>query len=221
MNSFLSKPLGSLLVRFGVHGFHLTGVLATIHPTGSGDTALAYVGFACGLVFAVLGEGIWSWPARRRGEYRTLDAWLLLLSFTLAATLFTYGFIKIFPGQFQPPSLYMLTRTFGGVEADGVALNVYGGFTLVHGGGGGGGGAGRAAVFQENADAGCAACGGGANEHRGAEPVLRRAGKAVQRSPAGAVGVAGGTRAFVCSFCAARVQLGSDHVPASGCGCGG
>ena len=43
-----------------------------------------------------------------------LEAWLrLLLSFTLAATLFVYGFAKIYPGQFLPPSLGTLIETYG------------------------------------------------------------------------------------------------------------
>jgi uncharacterized membrane protein YphA (DoxX/SURF4 family) len=101
----------------GVHWFHLTGVAASEHPTGSGDTALQYVLVFCLLVIALVGTTVWSAISevrKKRREYRTLYAWLrLVIRFTLAATLFGYGFAKLFHGQFGPPSLGRLTETYG------------------------------------------------------------------------------------------------------------
>jgi hypothetical protein len=114
ISSVLSWPMDHLVIWTGVHVFHLTGIAATMHPTGSGDTALAYVSIVCDFTLAVAGAAVWSVLDRRRGQYRVLDAWLrLLLSFTLAATLFSYGFAKIYPGQFLPPGLRTLTETYG------------------------------------------------------------------------------------------------------------
>jgi hypothetical protein len=113
----LSWPLISLSPWVGKHVFHLTGQGANWHPTGSGDAAMNYVLAAIVLALAVAGSALWSIisePRARRSEYRTAYAWLrLFLRFTLAVTLLTYGFIKIFPGQFGPLGLYGLTETYG------------------------------------------------------------------------------------------------------------
>lgn len=117
IESWVVWPMTTLIKWAGVHVFHLTGVAATIHPTGSGDTALAYVGVACMATMALVGAVVWSAideRSERRREYQTAYAWLrLLLRFTLAVSLLTYGFAKVFPEQFSSLTLYELTGTYG------------------------------------------------------------------------------------------------------------
>lgn len=101
----------------GVRVFHLSGVGADWHPTGSGDTAMQYRLVFCVAVLAIVGTIVWSAidERRRRREYRTAYAWLrLALRVTLAITLLGYGFAKIYPGQFGAgPGLGELNETYG------------------------------------------------------------------------------------------------------------
>src|SRR5580698_6849106 len=117
LSAWMGWPLAKLAHWAGVHIFHLTGEAADWHPTGSGDTAMNYVLTACVFVLALAGTAIWSAIDERRGrrEYRTAYAWLrLVLRFTLAVTLFEYGFAKVFPGQFGlAPDLRELSETYG------------------------------------------------------------------------------------------------------------
>jgi uncharacterized membrane protein YphA (DoxX/SURF4 family) len=106
---------------FAAHVFHLTGVAATRHPTGSGDTARDWIGMLALLVFAAAGAAIWSavaeWGITQRGwrrDYRTLYAWLLLaVRFTLISILFAYGISKVFDLQFSPPDVRVLNERYG------------------------------------------------------------------------------------------------------------
>jgi hypothetical protein len=107
-------PWRALSSWTAVHVFHLSGPVTQYHPTGSGDTTLDYVqvfGFA---VLAAAAAALWSILDRRRSEYRTLYAWLrLVVRFTLAFTLLSYGFAKIYPLQFATPMLHTLVQTYG------------------------------------------------------------------------------------------------------------
>jgi hypothetical protein len=118
LSAWLGWPLAKLTHWAGFYVFHLSGEGADWHPTGSGDTAMNYVLAACVFALALVGTAIWSAIDERRGgrrEYRTAYAWLrLFLRFTLAVTLFEYGFAKIFPGQFGlAPDLRELSETYG------------------------------------------------------------------------------------------------------------
>ncbi len=54
-------------------------------------------------------------------------AWLrLLVRYTLAFTLFGYGFAKIFPLQFPPPRLFRLIQPYGDFSPMGVLWNFMG-----------------------------------------------------------------------------------------------
>ena len=109
-----AEPLAALAAWAGQHVFHLQGIAGHWHPTGSGDTALHYVLYGCVAAIAAFGTLIWTIVDRRRTEYRTCYAWLsLLLRFTLAAAMVLYGFSKVFPKQFAPPGLDVLTETYG------------------------------------------------------------------------------------------------------------
>jgi uncharacterized membrane protein YphA (DoxX/SURF4 family) len=117
----LLRPPEYLEGWFATHVFYLTGVAATRHPTGSGDTARDWIGMLALIVFAAAGAAIWSaiaeWGIARRGwrrEYRTLYAWLLVVvRFTLVSILFAYGISKIFDLQFSPPDVRVLTERYG------------------------------------------------------------------------------------------------------------
>jgi hypothetical protein len=119
--SAIDWPVTRLQGWFVTKLFHLTGEAATWHRTGSGDTALSWIGALSVLVFAIAGAALWTviaeWGIARRGwrrEYRTLYAWLrLAMRFTLASILLGYGFEKVFDLQFSPPGPMQLGRTFG------------------------------------------------------------------------------------------------------------
>ena len=97
-----------------VHVFHLSGEVTTRFLTGSGDTTLDYIELLCFVVLALCAALVWSVLDRRRLEYRRLHSWLrVLVRYTLAVTMFTYGFAKIFPLQFRTPGFARLMEPYG------------------------------------------------------------------------------------------------------------
>jgi hypothetical protein len=114
VTTWAMAPWHALCPWVAVHVFHLSGSVTEYHPTGSGDTTLDYVEVFCFVVIAAIATVVWSVLDRRRAEYRTLYAWLrLAVRFTLAITLLSYGFAKIFPLQFGTPVLSTLMQTYG------------------------------------------------------------------------------------------------------------
>jgi uncharacterized membrane protein YphA (DoxX/SURF4 family) len=98
----------------GSHFFHLSGRPVTYVPTGSGDTTLDYIENLLFLFVALAAALVWSALDRKRRDYRGLEAWLrLLIRYTLAFTLFGYGFAKVFPLQFRTPGLLRLIEPYG------------------------------------------------------------------------------------------------------------
>ncbi len=112
----LNWPLTALTLWTGHTIFHLTGVAATFHPTGSGDTALAWIRALLLVLTALIVCVIWTGISEARGrrsEYRTLHQWLRLgLRLMLALSLLIYGFRKVFPLQFPPPTPEQLAVTY-------------------------------------------------------------------------------------------------------------
>lgn len=109
------------------HVFHVTGRAATYFQTGSGDTTLQYVQTLLHLAVALAATLIWSLLDRRRPDYRALDGWLrLFVRYTLAFTLFAYGFAKVFPLQFRPPYLGKLIEPYGEFSPMGVLWSFMG-----------------------------------------------------------------------------------------------
>jgi uncharacterized membrane protein YphA (DoxX/SURF4 family) len=107
--------------------FHVTGQPATYFPTGSGDTTLQYVTQLLYVVVSLTVMLVWSALDRRRPNYRALDAWLrVLVRYTLAFTLFSYGFAKVFPLQFQPTPLRRLIEPYGDFSPMGVLWSFMG-----------------------------------------------------------------------------------------------
>ena len=104
-----------------VNVFHITGVGAHFHPTGSGDTAVQWVEQLIFLLFAVGGALLWTAIAAlrssKRTEYQTLYAWLrFLLRLTCAMFMFNYGLDKLLPSQMQPPSMAILNEPVGNMS---------------------------------------------------------------------------------------------------------
>lgn len=114
INAILCWPLQQPSLWLGKHLFHLQGIAASFHPTGSGDTALSYVLVLVILILSLLGTVLWSLLDRHRSNYRTLDAWLrLFISLVVATSMIEYGFAKIYPSQFGPIFLSRLNETYG------------------------------------------------------------------------------------------------------------
>jgi uncharacterized membrane protein YphA (DoxX/SURF4 family) len=107
--------------------FHVTGQPATYFRTGSGDTTLQYINNLLYLLIALAAMAVWSVLDRKRPNYRTLGAWLrLVVRYTLALTLFSYGFAKVFPLQFQPPRNAKLMEPYGEFSPMGVLWSFMG-----------------------------------------------------------------------------------------------
>ncbi|MGC9950918.1 MAG: hypothetical protein ABSF64_31520 [Bryobacteraceae bacterium] len=114
LTKIAEAPWHALCPWVAVHIFHLHGPVTQYHVTGSGDTTLDYVLVFCFATLAAFAALVWSVIDRRRPNYRTLYAWLrLLIRFTLAFTMLSYGFAKVYPLQFMPPFLSQLTETYG------------------------------------------------------------------------------------------------------------
>jgi hypothetical protein len=110
-----------------IHVFHLSGKATTYFPTGSGDTTLDYIENLLYVVFAVAAAAIWSAADYRRKDYRRLDSWLrIAVRYTLAFTMFGYGFAKVFPLQFRAPGFQKLLEPYGDFSPMGVLWSFMG-----------------------------------------------------------------------------------------------
>lgn len=95
-------------------GWMAFGADIEVFPNGSGDTTYDYVQVFCFLILALLATAIWSYLDRKRAQYARLDDWLrVYVRFSLAATMITYGAMKVIPAQFMSPSLDRLLQPFG------------------------------------------------------------------------------------------------------------
>jgi hypothetical protein len=114
LTKLAEAPIRALCPWVAVHIFHLHGAVTQYPVTGSGDTTLDYVQVFCFAAIAAFAALVWSVLDRRRPNYRTLYAWLrLLVRFTFAFTMLSYGLAKVYPLQFMPPFLTQLTETYG------------------------------------------------------------------------------------------------------------
>jgi hypothetical protein len=95
---------------------------AQFHPTGSGDTTLDYIQVFCFFLISFIIAVVWSILDRRRSNYSALYPWLrLAVRFTLAFTMLSYGFAKVFPLQFGgQPSMLKLTESVGELSPMGI-----------------------------------------------------------------------------------------------------
>jgi hypothetical protein len=105
----------------GIHLFHLTGIAAHRHSTGSGDTAQDWVMNGLYVAVALAGGLLWTLLAalrgNRRGDYTSLHAWLrFLLRLTCGMFMLDYGFAKVFPLQMPPLSVGILNEPVGNMS---------------------------------------------------------------------------------------------------------
>ena len=120
LNDWTSWPFFHAAQWLGQHLFHLTGVGAKLHGTGSGDTVLNWIAVGVMLVVAILITLIWTAlaelrsPARRSLAYPRLFFWFrLIIRLTLGVAMINYGLAKLFPLQMPPPSLAVLNEPLG------------------------------------------------------------------------------------------------------------
>jgi hypothetical protein len=106
-----SDGWSAFVIWVGKHVLHVT---ATVHPTGSGDTMLAYVEVFSILVLSVIAAGVWTLLDRKRSQYVRLHEWLrVYVRFSLATAMLSYGADKVIQSQFLPPGFDRLIQTFG------------------------------------------------------------------------------------------------------------
>src|SRR5687768_763130 len=94
---------------FGIHAEPAFPLFDKMDDSGYGLVFL-YLNLIISAVVALA----WSLADRRRKNYEKLYQWIrLYLRFYLAAFLFGYGFVKVFPSQFQAITASRLTQTVG------------------------------------------------------------------------------------------------------------
>ena len=109
-------------------GSTVFNVKVIIQPTGSGDTMRNYIGCFCAAVIAATIAVAWTvlFLSLSLFGFRTsADKWLhrltrVLVRFFLIQELFLYGFVKVFPLQFSPPSSFRLTQQLGDMSPMGL-----------------------------------------------------------------------------------------------------
>src|SRR5580698_5338655 len=75
LEAWLAKPFWRPAQWLGQHLFHLQGVSAVFHQSGSGDKPLDWIAFGLMLIVAVVTTLVWTVLDRDRTEYRTLFRW--------------------------------------------------------------------------------------------------------------------------------------------------
>ncbi len=114
VHNILFEPLGALTLWWAVKFLHLTGIAATWHRDGSGDTLLNYLLCVTFAAVALAGTAVWSVLDRRRPHYQTLYAWLrFFVRLNVGVGMLQYGFYKVYPIQMQPPNLAVLNEPLG------------------------------------------------------------------------------------------------------------
>ena len=114
VGALLFWPIGKLSLIVGKHVFHLSGIAATWHFGGSGDTALNWILSGILLAISVAATGLWSLLDWKRESYSALYAWLrFAIRLMLGVSMLTYGFVKVFPLQMLPISVGQLNEPLG------------------------------------------------------------------------------------------------------------
>lgn len=99
----------------------------TFQPTGSGDTAAAYIEVVMRLAIAAIASTVWHYAVRRRAlSTRTLEWLFLSFRFYLVSILMVYGWIKLFPAQMPPPGPDRLLQPIGDASPMGLAWTFIG-----------------------------------------------------------------------------------------------
>ncbi|AEU34711.1 hypothetical protein [Granulicella mallensis] len=114
VEAWLAKPFWRPAQWLGQHLFHLQGVSALLHQSGSGDKPLDWIAFGLMLIVAVVAALVWTVLDRNRTEYRTLFRWFsFVLRLAISYDMLAYGLSKVFPLQMTPPSLAVLNEPVG------------------------------------------------------------------------------------------------------------
>ncbi|AFK03857.1 hypothetical protein Emtol_2721 [Emticicia oligotrophica DSM 17448] len=86
----------------------------TVRPNGSGDTTWNWLQQLAIVSFSTIGSIVWYVLARNRPNHEKLAFWFKIwLRYFLAATMFSYGLVKIFPLQFGNITTYRLFERLG------------------------------------------------------------------------------------------------------------
>jgi hypothetical protein len=102
-----------LAVWSGHHLLGIDGVISTAQ-NGSGDRTIDYLCCLCAAGLALLVTLVWSIAQRERREHaRLLGVLPVVIRYSLAAVMFGYGIVKLFGGQFPPPSASRLLQPYG------------------------------------------------------------------------------------------------------------
>jgi hypothetical protein len=97
-----------------VHVLNLDIAPVLPHPTGSGDTILAYVREGLTLILTLAAATLWTFLDRRRPHYVRLNGWLRVLArYALSFALFSYAIYKIIPTQFSHLQSRQLVESYG------------------------------------------------------------------------------------------------------------
>jgi hypothetical protein len=126
----VQKPFDALwraLVPWvGAHVLRLPHPIS-LQPSGSGDKLFDWVQVFSMLMLAMLAAVAWTVVDRKRRSHEKLAAaFRVFLRFQLAGTLFSYGFDKIFPNQFEQMNPLRLTQYFGEASPGGFAWSFLG-----------------------------------------------------------------------------------------------
>jgi uncharacterized membrane protein YphA (DoxX/SURF4 family) len=109
------QPMRALSAWVAIHVFHQPATLS-LGWGGNRDTTLYYIHNLDLLMIAAVTAIVWSLLDRKRRENRALHSWVrLLVRYSLASSLLTYGFSKVFVVQMAPLWLFpsRLIEPFG------------------------------------------------------------------------------------------------------------
>lgn len=97
------------------------------YRNGSGDSTVHWLILLLILLLSIIACIVWSLVDRKNREYPKLYYWLtVLLRYYVGITMFNYGVIKLFQGQFPFPTLYKLTEPLYQYSPMGLAWAFYG-----------------------------------------------------------------------------------------------
>lgn len=133
-DTFLSTAMDRLAAWMGERVFGLGEI--DVGFTSSGDRTVHYVKLLVMLAGSIAGALLWTLLDRRRRhsvssaslwEDRKAAEWLVVaVRFYLIVVMLGYGFAKVFPSQFAPPSLSRLLQPFGDASPMGVLWTAIG-----------------------------------------------------------------------------------------------
>jgi len=128
----LGRPMQQILYRQplrsldGWLAIKVLGLDPAVLPLGWGGTTdmpLYYIHVLVLLILAAVTAVVWSLLGREGSRHQSLHAWVrLLVRYSLANSLFTYGFAKVFLTQMAPAWMYLerLVEPFGNMSPAGL-----------------------------------------------------------------------------------------------------